>query len=296
MPVPHSHFTSYPPCRVTAGASDSVEGMGRVSDRRRVLRIDEHGARHRPDTLATEEPLEIRLNGKPFTVTMRTPGADVDLALGLLHAEGVISGAEDVETAKHCTDSDLNVLDVTLRVPAPTATRAFTVSSACGACGSSSMEALWSHYAPQTRHDIAGDQVRLSVEVLRGLPEMLRKAQKVFARTGGLHGAGLATPQGDLLCAREDVGRHNAVDKVIGWALRESRIPLSGQVLAVSGRVGAEIVQKAAAAGIPVIAAVSAPSTMAVDLAERWNMTLAGFIRNGQCNVYSHTQRIDTAA
>jgi FdhD protein len=266
--------------------------MGRVSDRRKVLRIDAQGQRFRPDTLAVEEPLELQLNGEAFTVTMRTPGADVDLALGFLHAEGVIRRASDVVTAKHCTDSDLNVLEVVLRTPAPAPGRNFTVSSACGVCGSSSIEALWTHYSAQSRHDIRGDESTVTPQLLQLIPERLRQAQKVFARTGGLHAAGLFDIDGRLLCAREDVGRHNAVDKVIGWALRQERLPLRHHILAVSGRVAAELVQKAAVAGIPVLAAVSAPSTMAVDLAERWGMTLAGFIRHGQCNVYSGAHRI----
>ncbi|TQL77024.1 FdhD protein [Stackebrandtia endophytica] len=248
--------------------------------------------RFRADTLLGEEPLEIQLNGAAYTVTMRTPGDDVDLALGLLHSEAVISTAEDTVTAKHCTDSDLNVLDVTLRVTAPPPRTGFTVSSACGACGTSSLDALWEYLTPRLRYEIASDPVSVEVPVLTGVPEKLRAAQRTFSRTGGSHGAALFTSDGDLLCVREDVGRHNAVDKVIGWALREGRLPLNGNLLAVSGRVGAEIVQKAAMAGIPVLAAISAPSTLAVDLAQRWGMTLAGFVRDGRCNVYSGFDRI----
>jgi len=270
--------------------------MGRVSDRRRILRVSPHDRRFRADTLLGEEPLEIQLNGSPYTVTMRTPGDDVDLALGLLHSEAVITAAEDTVTAKHCTDSDLNVLDVTLRGAAPPPRTGFTVSSACGACGTSSLEALWEYLTPRLRYEIAADPVTVDVPVLTRLPESLRAVQRTFSRTGGSHGAALFTSDGDLQCVREDVGRHNAVDKVVGWALREDRLPLSGSLLAVSGRVGAEIVQKAAMAGIPVLAAVSAPSTLAVDLAERWGMTLAGFVRDGRCNVYSGFDRIGESA
>ncbi|ADD40018.1 formate dehydrogenase accessory sulfurtransferase FdhD [Stackebrandtia nassauensis] len=266
--------------------------MGRASDRRKILRIDTHGRRHRPDTLAAEEPLEIQLNGSPFTVTMRTPGDDVDLALGFLHAEGVIADPKDTAGAKHCTDSDLNVLDVTLRVPAPSPARGFTVSSACGVCGSASLDALQAHYAEKLRYDLAADPIRVTPDLLQSLPDRLRAAQRIFDRTGGLHAAALFTSDGELICAREDVGRHNAVDKVIGWALREDRLPLTSHLLAVSGRAGSEIVHKAAMAGIPVLTAVSAPSTLAVDLARGWNLTLAGFVRDGQCNVYSGEQRI----
>ena len=269
--------------------------MGRLSDRRRVLRVDAQGQRLRPDTLAVEEPLEIQLNGEPFTVTMRTPGDDVDLALGSLLSEGVITAASDVVTAKHCTDSDLNVLDIALAVPVPAADRRFTVSSACGVCGSSSLDALWDHLSPLASSDIAADPTVVRAGLLSDAPGLLRKSQKGFARTGGLLGAALLTTDGAVECAREDIGRHNAVDKVVGWALRQDRLPLSHRVLAVSGRIGAEIVQKAAAAGIPVIAAVSAPSTLAVDLAKRWGITLAGFIRDDQCNVYSRWDRIEGA-
>lgn len=266
--------------------------MGRVSDRRRILRVSEHGGRYRADTLVGEEPLEVQLNGSAYTVTMRTPGDDVDLALGLLHSESVIVGAADTVTAKHCTDSDLNVLDVTLRGPAPKPRSNFTVSSACGACGTESIAALWEYLTPKLRYDIAADVFAVSTSVVTGLPDTLRASQRVFDRTGGLHGAALFSGDGRLLCVREDVGRHNAVDKVIGWALREGRLPLAGNLLAVSGRVGAEIVQKAAMAGIPLIAAVSAPSTLAVDLAARWGMTVAGFVRDGRCNIYSGFERI----
>lgn len=266
--------------------------MGRASDRRRILRIDAHGRRHRPDTLAAEEPLEIQLNGRPYTVTMRTPGDDVDLALGFLHAEGVIARPVDTAGAKHCTDSDLNVLDVTLRVPAPDPARGFTVSSACGVCGTGSLAALREHYAQRLRHDLAADELRVDTSLLLSLPDRLRATQRVFDRTGGLHAAGLFTATGELVCGREDVGRHNAVDKVIGWALRADRLPLRGHILAVSGRAGSEIVHKAAMAGIPMLAAVSAPSTLAVDLARGWDLTLAGFVRDDQCNVYSGEDRV----
>ena len=270
--------------------------MGRVSDRRRILRVNEHGARYRADTLVGEEPLEVQLNGSAYTVTMRTPGDDVDLALGLLHSESVITAVSDTVAAKHCTDSDLNVLDVTLRGPAPQPRSNFTVSSACGACGTDSISALWEYLTPRLRYDITADDTVVPASTVTGLPDALRASQRVFDRTGGLHGAALADPDGRLLCVREDVGRHNAVDKVVGWALREDRLPLSGVLLAVSGRVGAEIVQKAAMAGIPMIVAVSAPSTLAVDLAARWGMTLAGFVRDGHCNIYSGFDRIAESA
>lgn len=239
--------------------------------------------------------MEVQLNGDAYSVTMRTPGDDVDLALGLLHSESVITAAADTGTAKHCVDSDLNVLDVTLRVPAPPPRSRFSISSACGACGTDNIAALWEHLTPSLRYDVAADSFVVPVETIIDLPDKLRASQRVFDRTGGLHAAALFTADGRLLCVREDVGRHNAVDKVVGWALREDRLPLSETLLAVSGRVGAEIVQKAAMAGIAVIAAVSAPSTLAIDLAARWGMTVAGFVRGGHCNIYSGFERIAEA-
>ncbi|MGH8793465.1 MAG: formate dehydrogenase accessory sulfurtransferase FdhD, partial [Stackebrandtia sp.] len=217
--------------------------MGRVSDRRRVLRIDPHGRRRRPDTLVVEEPLEIQLGGEPFSVTMRTPGDDVDLALGFLHSEDVVATNRDVAGAKHCVDSDLNVLDVSLRVPAPPPNRGFTVSSACGVCGVASIEALWTHLSGNVRHDLASDAAIVDVGLLLELPDRLRAAQKVFERTGGLHATGLFSPAGELLCVREDVGRHNAMDKVVGRALLDGALPLHGRILCVSGRLSFELVQ-----------------------------------------------------
>ncbi|CAM3221574.1 Sulfur carrier protein FdhD [Stackebrandtia soli] len=247
---------------------------------------------YRPDTLAVEEPLEIQLGGEPFSVTMRTPGDDVDLALGFLFSEGVVARATDVAGAKHCTDSDLNVLDVTLRIPAPEAGRRFTVSSACGACGTSSMDELVGRISPEVRRGLAGDGLVLDSGLVLDLPNRLRAAQKLFDRTGAVHAAGLFDTDGTLHCVREDVGRHNAVDKILGWAWRSGGLPLTGRVLAVSGRIGAEIVHKAAAGGVAAIVAVSAPTTLAVDLAKSWNMTLIGFTRTASFNVYSGAERV----
>ena len=274
--------------------------MGRVTDRRRVQRVNSGESSFRPDTLIVEEPLEIQINGRPLTVTMRTPGDDVDLALGWLYAEALITSYEDVITAKHCTDSDLNVLDVRLApgvpVPDENAGRGFTVSGACGTCGTSSLEALREVSAQAVRWPIAQDDTRVTTELLTSLPDRLRSAQKAFARTGGVHGAGLYTADGTQVAVREDVGRHNAVDKIVGDRLRSGAVPLAGHVLMVSGRVGYEIVQKAAMAGIPAIAAVSAPSTLAVDLADELGMTLVGFLRGESMNVYTGTGRIASAS
>lgn len=268
--------------------------MGRITVRRPVLRLSITGARgRRPDTLAVEEPLEIRVAGRPLTITMRTPGHDFDLAAGFLAAEGIIGGGGDLASMRFCADTEeQNTLDVTLApgVPLPDAslTRAFTTTSACGVCGKSSIEALRVTRA----FDIASDGVRLEPATLAALPDRLRAAQRAFDRTGGLHAAGLFDASGELRALREDVGRHNAVDKVIGWALRRGPLPLAGHVLMVSGRASFELTQKAMRAGIPVLAAVSAPSSLAVELAEDAGMTLIGFLRGETMNVYTGAERI----
>jgi FdhD protein len=272
--------------------------VGRVTDRRKVLRVDGGHVVTRPDTLAVEEPLEIRVDGASIAVTMRTPGDDVDLAIGFLLTEGLIASGADVSTARFCAGSGedgvntFNVLDLVLNegvpAPPPSAERAFFTTSSCGVCGKASIDAI----RTRTRWPVAGDLLRLDPDVLIGLPDRLRGGQRVFNRTGGLHAAGLFAPAGDLLCLREDVGRHNAVDKVIGWAAREDRLPLTGTVLQVSGRASFELVQKAVMAGIPMLAAVSAPSSLAVSLAVESGMTLVGFLRGSSYNVYSGAERL----
>jgi FdhD protein len=275
--------------------------MGRLIARRPVLRLGPNGDRTRPDSIAVEEPLELRVDGKPLAVTMRTPGHDVELAHGFLHTEGVIGSVDDIRDARYCDSRDdegrntYNVLDVGLApgVPPPVTgvERNFYTTSSCGVCGKASLDAV----RLKTRYSPADDQVRVPYDVLAGLPDALRARQQVFDRTGGLHAAGLFTATGELLVVREDVGRHNAVDKVIGWALLAGLIPARGHILIVSGRTSFELAQKAVMAGIPVLGAVSAPSSLAVDLADEAGLTLAGFIRNGSMNIYSHPDRIDTA-
>ena len=255
----------------------------------------------RADLLAVEEPLEIRIGGTPLTVTMRTPGDDIDLAVGFLFGEGLLNPPVDLRQIRMC---DQNVADVTLEpaalppvrevaraADARRAQRNFLTTSACGVCGKESIESI----RVRSRYDIAADPVRVSPGVLAALPDRLREAQRVFASTGGLHAAGLFTADGTLLMLREDVGRHNAVDKVIGWALREGRLPLAGHVLLVSGRASFELVQKAAVAGIPVLAAVSAPSSLAAGLAEEAGLTLVGFLRGTSMNAYTGTHRLTPA-
>ena len=273
--------------------------MGRVTSRRRASHLTADHSTERPETLVVEEPLEIRVNGSPLTVTMRTPGSDIELAQGFLLTEGVIGRRDDVLTVQYCRGAETadgtntyNVLDVTLRpdVPPPDTdvTRNFYTTSSCGVCGKASLEAV----RLSSRHSPGDDPTSVSTATLTSLPEQLRSAQKVFASTGGLHAAALFTADGTLLAVREDVGRHNAVDKVIGWALEADRIPLGGTVLLVSGRASFELTQKAVMAGIPVLAAVSAPSSLAVDLATQSGLTLVAFLRGDSMNVYSRADRI----
>ncbi|MFG2330848.1 formate dehydrogenase accessory sulfurtransferase FdhD [Streptomyces sp. NPDC048604] len=275
--------------------------MGRVTARRRVLRIRDGVAAHHPDTLAAEEPMEIRVGGRPLTVTMRTPGDDFDLAAGFLVSEGVVHRTRDVAGIRYCAGATsdggntYNVVDVVLApgVAAPDASleRNFYTTSSCGLCGKASLDAVRTTAA----WSVAQDPVRVGPEVLTMLPDRLRAAQRVFDATGGLHAAGLFSADGELLCLREDVGRHNAVDKVVGHALREGLLPLRGTVLIVSGRASFELVQKAVMAGIPVLAAVSAPSSLAVDLAAESGLTLVGFLRGTSMNVYTGAERLQGA-
>jgi FdhD protein len=279
-------------------------GVGRLTVRRAVTRVQRDGLRtSRPDTLVVEEPLEIRVGGAALAITMRTPGHDMDLAAGFLLTEGVIRGADDLRAIRFCagggelddegrTGNTYNVLDVDLAAhvapPDPSLGRAFYTTSSCGVCGKASIEAI----RTSTAYPVHEDPLVIATDVLALLPERLRAAQRVFDRTGGLHAAGLFDAQGELLVLREDVGRHNAVDKVIGWAVRERRLPLGGTVLLVSGRASFELTQKALMAGIPALAAVSAPSSLAVDLAEEAGMTLVGFLRGETMNLYTGEHRI----
>jgi FdhD protein len=251
----------------------------------------------RPDTVATEEPMEIRVGGpgqeaKAVAVTMRTPGGDYELAAGFLFTEGLITPGE-VQRVAYCDDlgdeeQRYNIVTITLDRPFAhdRLHRNFYSTSSCGICGKAALEDVEVRCAPVA----SGTEV--STSVLVSLPDALRAKQRVFDRTGGLHAAGLFTPAGELITLREDVGRHNAVDKVIGEQLLAGQVPLADHVLQVSGRASFEIVQKAAVAGIPVVSAVSAPSSLAVEAAERFGMTLVGFVREGRCNVYSHPERV----
>ncbi len=272
---------------------------GRTS-KRRIDRLTDGVASSHGDTLVTEEPLEIRLDGRSLVITMRTPGDDFDLAAGFLVSEGVVTRHEQVRGIRYCAGATAdqantyNVVDVQLdpdvEVPEFTLERNFYATSSCGLCGKASLDAVRTT-ATWTVHD---DEVTIDPDLLATYPDRLRSAQRVFDRTGGLHAAALFTEQGELVCLREDVGRHNAVDKLVGRALLDDRLPLRHTVLLVSGRASFELVQKAAMAGIPCLAAVSAPSSLAVDLAEETGMTLVGFLRGRSMNVYAGRHRVDS--
>ncbi|WP_216216145.1 formate dehydrogenase accessory sulfurtransferase FdhD [Amycolatopsis aidingensis] len=276
--------------------------MGRVTVRRPVRMLSASGQRRRPDALAAEEPLELRVGGRSLAVTMRTPGNDVELAHGFLLSEGVLGDREDVATARYCDSVDdtgrntYNVLDLALAAgvapPELGVERNFYTTSSCGVCGKAALDAV----RLKTRFSPAGAPFPVTTSMLAALPDALRERQRVFAATGGLHAAALFAADGSLLAVREDVGRHNAVDKVLGWALLEGRVPLADTGLLVSGRASFELVQKAAMAGVPLLAAVSAPSSLAVELAEENGMTLVGFLRGDTMNLYTGEHRLTDLA
>jgi FdhD protein len=275
--------------------------MGRVTARRKASHLTADSTSTRPETLAVEEPLEIRINGTAITVTMRTPGSDVELAQGFMLTEGVVGQRDDIARVEYCRGAGAdgtntyNVLDVTLSdgVPTPSldVTRNFYTTSSCGVCGKGSIDAV----RTISRHSPGDDPTVVSSETLSAMPDQLRSAQRIFATTGGLHGAALFDADGTMLVVREDIGRHNAVDKVIGWALENGRIPLTGTVLLVSGRASFELTQKSVMAGIPILAAVSAPSSLAVDLAGQAGLTLVAFLRGDSMNVYTRPDRVRPA-
>jgi FdhD protein len=246
------------------------------------------------DALATEEPLEIRLAGRRFTLTMRTPGNDEELAAGFLLAEGFIANAEELGEIRRVRDAkgafEPNAIDVILNVKADglreRLKRNFTISSSCGVCGKTSIDSITQRIVP------IASRAKITAATILALGAKLRAEQEVFAATGGLHACGLFDLEGNLLATREDIGRHNAVDKIAGWALAGKMLPLSKSVMMVSGRLGFEIVQKAAAAGVPILVAVSAPSSLAVELADETGITLVGFLRDTSFNVYTHRERV----
>ena len=264
--------------------------------------VENGKVRSRLDQLATEEPLEIRLVSpqKTVAVTMRTPGADFELAAGFLYSEGVVSSREDIDRISYCVDADVdgeqryNIVNVALRegvsVDLPPLERHFFTTSACGVCGRASLEALRSREYP-----VIPDGPEVSAAVIYSLPDQLRSAQRVFSTTGGLHAAGLFDAQGTLLSVREDVGRHNALDKLVGSAILSNELPLNNRIVMVSGRSSFEILQKCLAAGVPIVCAVSAPSSLAVALAREFGITLVGFLRGERFNIYAGKQRLGNA-
>jgi len=277
--------------------------MGRITSRRRVTRITVGSAPVvREDVLAVEEPLEIRVGGTALAITMRTPGHDFDLAAGFLVSEGVISSGEHFGAARYCAGATVeglntyNVLDVTLAPgvapPDPSLERNFYTTSSCGLCGKASIDAV----RTLSSFAVDADAMTIDAALLVTFPDRLRAGQDVFDKTGGLHAAALFDAvTGELLVLREDVGRHNAVDKVIGWAVKENLLPLRGMVLQVSGRASFELTQKASMAGIPFLAAVSAPSSLAVELAAEMGITVVGFLRGDSMVVYTNPQRVTSA-
>lgn len=266
-----------------------------------MVAVDGSASLERPDRLVTEEPMEIRIHAPgqapaPLAVTMRTPGNDFELAVGFCLSEQVVRIPHDIATVAYCLSGDgpqeYNVVTVTTRtaVDLDAHQRAFVSNSSCGLCGKATLDQVEANCPP------IESSVQINRSVLVGLPDALRTEQVVFETTGGVHAAACFSSDGDLLVLREDIGRHNALDKVIGWAGLARRVPLSDVILLVSGRISFEIVQKAALAGIPVIGAVSAPSSLAVQTADRLGITVVGFLRGERFNVYSHPARVDLSA
>jgi len=283
--------------RPGASGSDAVRAVRRPVTALRVTALDGGTAQERPDRVVTEEPMEIRLQApgrrpEPLAVTMRTPGNDFDLAVGFCTTEGILPGLADLEEVAYCVGDggtqQFNVVTLRTRRRLDVASpRRFVSNASCGICGKTTLDDV-----EVTTRPVASGPV-VARTVLAGLPETLRASQQVFDETGGLHAAALFDSDGTLLVLREDVGRHNALDKVIGHEVLADRLPLHDRVLLVSGRISFEIVQKAAVAGIPVLCAVSAPSSLAVDAARRLNQTLVGFLRGDRCNVYAGVGRVD---
>jgi FdhD protein len=279
-----------------------MEGRRRAQTKIKLTTVHSDDSRARADVVATEEPLEIRVGYSGFTtriaVTMRTPGHDFELAAGFLFSEGIIHSRDDIATIGYCVDRELtpeqqyNVVTLDLRsgatLPDEVQVRQFGISSACGVCGKESLDDL-------TRRGISRIENGLTVSprTILALPDRLRAAQGVFEQTGGLHAAGLFTADGELVTLREDVGRHNALDKLIGAMLLDGRLPLSNYVILVSGRTSFELAQKSAAAGASMLCSVSAPSSLAIEVAKRFNLTLIGFLRGEQFNIYTGGHRVE---
>ena len=269
--------------------------------RARIQTFEDGRVKARSDALATEEPMEIRLvtgeKTQTVAVTMRTPGADFELAAGFLYGEGIVGSRDDIMKISYCVDPEVdaeqqyNIVNVTLRgnkeYDLRTLERHFYTTSACGVCGKASLEQLEIRGCP-----VVPPGPRVSPQTIISLPDKLRESQGLFDATGGLHAAALFSTDGELVALREDVGRHNATDKLIGWAMLEGRLPLHEHIIMVSGRSSFEILQKSVTAGAPIVCAVSAPSSLAVDVAHQFNVTLVGFLRKNRFNVYNGADRI----
>ena len=271
----------------------------RPSNKRKlkVVTVDGTRVRRRSDTLATEEPLELRLlaggERQNVAVTMRTPGADFELAAGFLYGEGIVKNRDEILRISYCTEAEqqYNTVNVTLRGAMPEVERLerhFTTTSACGVCGKASLESLELQACP-----LPDSAFSVSPAVITSLPDKLRAAQGLFDATGGLHAAALFSKTGELVSLREDVGRHNALDKLVGWALLEGLLPLSDHIVLLSGRASFELLQKSLMAGVPLVCAVSAPSSLAVSVARAFNVTLLGFLRGQRFNIYSGETRVE---
>jgi len=279
----------------------AVEGRPGRSIGVEMLVVDGETQRRKYDSVVTEEPLELRLlsqgSTKTLAITMRTPGNDFELAAGFVYSEGIVRARDEIAELTYCIDPAVdpeqryNIVTVEFRTGAPLDfsrfERHFTMSSSCGVCGRAQLDSLRELGATP-----ADDDTRLPAGVLYALPGRMRQAQRVFASTGGLHAAALFDLTGKAIVVREDIGRHNAVDKLVGWALLDDRLPLRGCALVVSGRASYEILQKTVMAGVPIVASVSAPSSLAVDVAREFNITLAGFVRGERANLYAAPERI----
>jgi FdhD protein len=266
----------------------------------RVRAVSREGSKLRSDVLATEEPLEIRVNAgaaeKTIAITMRTPGNDFELAAGFLYGEGVVDSRGDFDAIRYCMEPELqqyNVVTVDLSAAElpelGSLDRHFYTTSACGVCGKANLDAVEAIGGP-----VLGDGPIVSSDVILSLPDRLQQVQRVFSKTGGLHAVALFDPSGEIVEAREDVGRHNAMDKLVGWGVLERRLPFTDHIVLVSGRASFELVQKALRAGVSMVCAISAPSSLAVDVAERFGMTLVGFLRQDGFNVYANERRVNT--
>jgi FdhD protein len=258
-------------------------------DSQKIIRRKRDGSlEYLPDELTIEEPLEIRIGRKTIATTMRTPGHDEELAAGFLLSEGIVRGRDQIANLSSGSDNRV-VVDLAdgVKVKLSSAQRLGTISSSCGLCGKASLDAIRQNFPP-----ITSTKIRIDIQTLLSLPEKLCNAQSDFVRTGGIHAAGIFNVKGELKIAREDIGRHNAVDKAIGRAFLDNLLPLERHVLLVSGRASFEIMQKALAAGVPIVAAVSAPSSLAVEFARDSNQTLIGFLRPPSFNIYSHIERV----